>query len=198
MAHFGLEHHESSDDRVEERMLIDDQLRPLAAGLLPHEMTHSWNGKYRRPTGLATPNYQEPMKGELLWVYEGLTSYLGDVLTARSGLLTPELSREAWAQMAAGLDHRPGRTWRPLLDTTVAAQLLYNAPSDWLAWRRAVDFYDEGVMIWLETDTTIRAQTQGRRSLDDFIRRFYGGQSGLPEVKPYNFDDLVTDRKSVV
>jgi predicted metalloprotease with PDZ domain len=94
--------------------------------------------------------------------------------------------------MAAGLDHRPGRTWRPLLDTTVAAQLLYNSPAEWFAWRRAVDFYDEGVMIWLEADTIIRAQTQGRRSLDDFIRKFHGGQSGPPEVKPYTFDDLVT------
>lgn len=191
VAHFGLEHHESSDDRVPERTLVDDQLRPLEAGLLPHEMTHSWNGKYRRPAGLATPNYQEPMKGDLLWVYEGLTSYLGDVLTARSGLLTQEMNREYWAQMAAGLDNRPGRTWRPLLDTAVAAQLLYNAPSEWFAWRRAVDYYDEGVMIWLETDTTIREQTRGRKSLDDFIRRFYGGQSGAPEVKTYTFDDLV-------
>src|SRR4029079_3980125 len=108
-AHFGLEHHQSSDDRVGERTLIEDPSRMLAASLLPHEMTHSWNGKYRRPAGLATPNYQEPMKGDLLWVYEGLTQYLGEVLAARSGLRTPEQFREVAAQTAAMLDNTAGR-----------------------------------------------------------------------------------------
>ncbi len=189
--HFGLEHHESSDDRVGERALIEAGLRLRSAGLLPHEFVHSWNGKYRRPAGLATPDYQTPMKGDLLWVYEGLTSYLGDVLTARSGLWTAAEARDALANMAAGLDNLPGRDWRPLEDTAVAAQLLYEAPRTWGARRRGTDFYNEGVLIWLEADTVIRRETQGRRSLDDFCRAFFGGESGRPELKTYNFDDLV-------
>ncbi len=191
VAHFGLEHHESSDDRVPEKTLIEDNLRKLNASLLPHEFTHSWNGKYRRPAGLATTDYQQPMRGELLWVYEGLTNYLGDILTPRCGLLSPEEFREALALDAARLDYESGRAWRPLQDTAVAAQVLYEARKDWADWRREVDYYPEGTLIWLEADTLIRTRSQGRRSLDDFCRRFHGGQGGPPEVKPYTFDDIV-------
>lgn len=190
-AHFGLEHHESSDDRVAERSLVDEDARRTAAGLLPHEMTHSWNGKYRRPSGLAPGSFESPMQGELLWVYEGLTEYLGQVLTARSGLLTPEEYRESLALTAAGMDHQRGRKWRPLLDTTIAAQVLYEAREDGGAWRRGVDFYDEGELLWLEADTIIRRETKGARSLDDFCRLFHGGTSGPPQVLPYAFDDVV-------
>lgn len=188
---FGLEHHESSDNRLPERSLIDDAPRKLGAGLLPHEFVHTWNAKYRRPAGLTTRDFHQPMKGELLWVYEGLTQYLGEVLTARSGLLTPEEFRENLAQVAAYLDQRAGRTWRPLADTAVAAQILYGAPAEWAAWRRGVDFYDESTLIWLEADAIIRRETQGRRSLDDFCRLFHGGYNGAPMVKPYTFDDIV-------
>lgn len=191
VAHFGLEHHESSDDRVDERSLLDDDRRRLMLTLLPHEYVHSWNGKYRRPAGLATPDFQVPMKGELLWIYEGLTEYLGDLLTARSRLWTPEQYRENLAEVAALLDTRPGRTWRPLVDTTVAAQLLYEARPDWQAWRRGVDFYDEGELIWLEADTILREQSQGAKSLDDFCRLFHGGESGPPKVATYTLDDVV-------
>ena len=191
VAHFGQEHHESSDNRQGERYLIDADLRKLGAGLLPHEMVHSWNGKYRRPAGLATPDFQQPMNGELLWVYEGLTSYLGPVLTARSGLWTNDSFRQALALSAARLDEQAGRIWRPLADTTVAAQLLYRARKEGNAWRRGVDFYPEGELIWLEADVVIRQQTQGRRSLDDFCKAFHGGQSGPPRVVPYTFDDVV-------
>lgn len=191
VAHFGLEHHQSNDSRVAERALLDDTLGRLALGVLPHEYVHSWNGKHRRPAGLATSDFQKPMQGELLWVYEGLTEYYGNVLAARSGLWTPEEYRDELASMAASLDHRPGRAWRPLIDTTVAAQLLYAAPSEWEAERRSVDFYDEGWLIWLDADTLIRQLTGGKRSLDDFVRRFHGGQSGPPSVKTYTFDDVV-------
>jgi len=188
---FGLEHHESSDNRLPERSLLDDAPRKLGADLLPHEFVHSWNAKYRRPAGLTTTDFHQPMKGELLWVYEGLTQYLGQVLTGRSGLWTREEFRENLAHLAAYLDHRPGRTWRSLADTAVAAQILYGAPREWTAWRRGVDFYDESVLIWLEADVIIRRQSQGQRSVDDFCRLFLGGQSGPPEVKPYTFEDLV-------
>jgi predicted metalloprotease with PDZ domain len=198
VAHFGLEHHESSDDRVDERTMIDDDERWLAAGLLPHEMTHSWNGKYRRPKGLATPNYQEPMEGDLLWVYEGLTEYLGNIMTARSGLWTKQQFLEEVADMAAGLDHTPGRNWRPLQDTADAAQVLYNAPPEFENWRRGVDFYEEGFLIWLDVDTAIRQQTNGQKSMNDFCRLFYDGQNTPPMVKPYTFDDVVNALNQVV
>ena len=191
VGHHGLEHHESSDNSVAERTLNDPSLHLLEAGLLPHEFVHSWNGKYRRPAGLATRNYQEPMIGDLLWVYEGLTEYLGDMLTARSGLWSPEQYREALAETAAMLDHRVGRTWRPLEDTARSVQILRMAGPEWENWRRSLDYYPEGELIWLEVDTIIRQQTHGQRSLDYFCRRFHGGQSGPPQVVPYTFDDIV-------
>jgi predicted metalloprotease with PDZ domain len=191
IAHFGLEHHECSDDRLGERAFIDPTERLRAVSLLPHEYTHSWNGKYRRPAGLATPDYETPMDGELLWVYEGLTEYVGTILTARSGLWTPEQVRAHWAVKAQFAKDQRGREWRPLVDTTIAAQVLYEARAGWSATRRGVDFYDEGALIWLEADTLIREQTKGRRSLDDFCRRFHGGQNGLPAVKPYTMDEIV-------
>ena len=189
--HHGVEHHQSSDNSVRERTLLEPELQLLEAGLLPHEFTHSWNGKYRRPEGLATRNYQDPMIGDLLWVYEGLTEYLGEVLTARSGLQTQEQYREALAATAAMLDHRPGRTWRPLEDTARSVQILRLQGPEWQSWRRSLDYYPEGALIWLEVDTTIRQQTQGQRSLNDFCRLFHGGESGPPKVVPYAFDDVV-------
>jgi predicted metalloprotease with PDZ domain len=197
VAHFGLEHHQSNDSRVGERALVDKGLGELELSVLPHEFVHSWNGKFRRPAGLATRDFQEPMQGELLWVYEGLTEYLGDVLTARSGLWTPEQYRDNLARVAAGLDHRPGRAWRPLIDTTVAAQLLYNASAQWASYRRGVDFYDEGELIWLDADTLIREQTGGRKSLDDFCKLFHGAPPTAPTVKTYTMDDVVNTLNQV-
>ena len=187
----GLEHHESNDSVESERALLDPDLHMLYGSLVPHEFTHSWNGKYRRPAGLATPNYQEPMIGDLLWVYEGLTDYLGTLLAARSGLWTDEQYREALADTAAALDHRAGRTWRPLEDTARSVQTLRMMGSQWQNWRRSLDYYPEGQLIWLEVDVIIRQQTHGRRSLNDFCRSFHGGESGAPKVLPYIFDDVV-------
>jgi predicted metalloprotease with PDZ domain len=197
VAHFGLEHHESSDNREGERYLIDEEPRKLGAFLLPHEMTHSWNGKYRRPVGLATPDFHQPMNGELLWIYEGLTDYLGCVLATRCGLWTPLSFREYLALEAARLDREGGRKWRPLVDTTVAAQLLYMARPEGASRRRGVDFYQEGDLIWLEADVLIRQQSQGQRSLKDFCKRFYGGQSGPPSVVPYTLDNVIATLKEI-
>ncbi|MGB8590081.1 MAG: hypothetical protein WA755_13820 [Candidatus Acidiferrales bacterium] len=197
VAHFGLEHHESDDSRLPERSLIDDTLRLDGAGLLPHEYVHSWNGKYRRPADLSTPDFHQPMKDDLLWVYEGLTEYLGNVLTARSGLYAPAQYEEHLAAIAAELDHTPGRTWRPLQDTADAAQLLYFAGGDWENWRRSTDYYDEGELIWLEVDTKIRQLTGNKKSLDDFCKIFYGGPGGMPELKTYTTDDVVDTLNSV-
>ncbi len=197
IATFGLEHHESSDDRIGERGLVDDVARKVNAGLLPHEFTHSWNGKYRRPSGLVTPDYGQPMKGDLLWVYEGLTEYLGEILTPRSGLYSPEEFRDEIARVAAALDRKSGRTWRPLEDTAVAAQLLYFARNDYSEYRRGVDYYDEGTLIWLEADVLIRQLSNGAKSLNDFCWAFHGGPGGAPALKPYTFDDVVAGLNSV-
>jgi predicted metalloprotease with PDZ domain len=199
VAHFGLEHHQSSDDRVTARTFVDDQEFVLDGLLLPHEFTHSWNGKYRRPAGLATSNYQKPMEGDLLWVYEGLTEYLGDVLAARCGIWTPEQYKDRLATIAGEYDNRPGRTWRDIQDTATAAQTLYGAGGGWDNWRLSVDYYDEGELIWLDVDTTIRKMTNGKKSLNDFTAKFHGlgGDTG-PKVVPYTFDDVVAGLNSVV
>src|SRR5437588_2429269 len=198
VAHFGLEHHESNDSRVDERAMIDPAKRLLFAGLLPHEYVHSWNGKYRRPADLSTPDYEKPMQTDLLWVYEGLTSYLGDLLTARSGIRTPEEARDQLASIAADLDHRSGRVWRNLQDTADGVPDMQGAPRQWDSWRRPLDYYDEDVLNWLWVDTIIRQQTQGKKSIDDFCHLFHGGQSGPPEVKTYTFDDVVNTLNQVV
>ena len=195
----GVEHHESNDSAAAERTLLDSDLHMLYASLVPHEFAHSWNGKYRRPVGLVTPNYQEPMIGDLLWVYEGLTDYLGNLLAERSGLLSEDQYRESLAATAAMLDHRTGRAWRPLEDTGISVQTLRMLLSpEWANWRRSLDYYPEGELIWLEVDSIIRQQTHGERSLDDFCRRFEGGQSGPPKVVPYTFEDVVRTLNEVV
>jgi predicted metalloprotease with PDZ domain len=193
----GQEHHESSDDRVAERTIVDPNARLLEDGLFPHEYTHSWNGQYRRPEGLATPDFQQPMKGELLYVYEGLTEYFGTILTARCGLVTPAQDRESIARTASELDHRAGRQWRSLQNTANAAQILYFSPPQWASERRSVDFYPEAVLIWLDVDTTIRKLTQDQKSIDDFAHLFYAGSEGQPIIKTYTFDDVVATLNQV-
>jgi predicted metalloprotease with PDZ domain len=198
VAHFGLEHHESDDSRVDERALVDETARKMSASLLPHEYVHSWNGKFRRPADLATPDYQQPMQDDLLWVYEGLTNYLGFVLTARSGLLTNEQDRDDLAITAAALDHLPGRTWRNLQDTADAAPQLYFSPQAWYSWRRGTDFYNEDTLNWLWVDVIIRQQTKGAKSIDDFCHLFHGAPSTGPALKTYTFDDVVSTLNQVV
>jgi predicted metalloprotease with PDZ domain len=199
VAHFGLEHHQSSDDRVTATTFTDDREFVLDGLLLPHEFTHSWNGKYRRPAGLATINYQKPMEGDLLWVYEGLTEYLGDVLAARCGIWTPDQYKQRLSTIAAEYDNRPGRTWRDIQDTATSAQIFYDDASGWDNWRLNVDYYDEGELIWLDVDTTIRKMTGGKKSLDDFVAKFHGlgGNTG-PKVVPYTFEDVVAGLNGVV
>jgi predicted metalloprotease with PDZ domain len=197
VAHFGLEHHESDDSRVDERALVDDAARKMSASLLPHEYVHSWNGKFRRPAGLATPDYQQPMQDDLLWVYEGLTNYLGFVLTARSGLLTADQDRDDLAITASALDHTPGREWRNLQDTADAAPQLYFSPRAWESWRRSTDFYDEDTLNWLWVDVIIRQQSKGAKTLGDFCKLFHGAPSTGPAVKTYTFDDVVNSLNQV-
>ena len=190
-----------SDNRFSERTLIDAEPQRVSADLLSHELTHSWNGKYRRPAGMISGGrdggYNTAMKGDLLWVYEGLTQYLGEVLAARSGLWSAVDYREQLAATAADLDNKAGRTWRPLEDTAVAAQVLYEAGSDYANLRRSVDYYPEGTLIWLEADTMIRQLSKGAKSIGDFCRTFHGGPGGSPALKPYTFEDVVAGLNAV-
>jgi predicted metalloprotease with PDZ domain len=196
----GLEHHESTDIRQVEHGLTDPDQTARTITILSHEFVHSWNGKYRRPAGLATPDYQQPMIGELLWVYEGMTRYLGDfVLSARSGMRTMEEDREYAAWVAANQDrNRPGRNWRPLADTAVDVQTISSAPNEEAPYRRALDYYDESLLVWLDVDTTIRAKSGGTKSLDDFAKIFFGPPSTAPMVKPYTLDDVAAALNRVV
>ena len=196
----GIEHHQSSDNRSAERTLIDGELRRSsdAQTLLPHEYTHSWNGKYRRPIGLATGNYDSPMKGELLWVYEGLTEYIGMVLSARSGLASAADARDNWADTAASAQATRGREWRSLADTAISGPIIYNVAPEWHSRTRAPDFYGESALLWLEADALIRSKSGGAKSLDDFCKIFYGGPSTGPKVVPYNFDEVIRALDSVL
>ena len=194
----GIEHHESSDNRAAENYLTDLEALHYNADLLPHEFTHSWNGKYRRPADLAVANFQDPEQTDLLWVYEGLTQYLGDVLTHRTGLRAATEYPEALARIVQQLETQTGRQTRPLLDTAVSAPFLYNAAKAFSHERRDVAFYSEGELIWLEADTIIRQQTGGAKSLDDFCKTFYGAPATGPMVKPYARADVIATLNAVV
>ncbi len=192
---FGVEHHESADDRVAENTFVDDDAAKRSSLLLAHEFFHSWNGKARRPAGLVNGGYEQPMKDDLLWVYEGLTNYYGELLSARAGLISPEEWLDELASDAMGVS-APGRTWRPLQDAADAAPFLYTAGGGWSGWRRQTpgglpSFYFEGTLIWLEADVTIRRLTGGRKTLDDFCALFHGqGDNGRVWVKGYDADEV--------
>lgn len=196
--HFGEEHHESSDDRLPETILEEADTRNLVPGLLGHEYVHSWNGKYRRPAGLLSPDYQKPMDGSLLWVYEGLTEFWGDVLPVRAGLTKPEFYRDLIALRAGHYEISSGPRWRPLADTAVEAQVLYDSPAAWSSARRGTDFYEASVYMWLDVDSQLRAHSGGKATLDDFMHRFYSGAvDGKPEAKPYVESDLYTTLNAI-
>ena len=195
VAHFGLEHHESNDSRLPERTMLEPNAGVVVGSLLPHEFAHSWNGKFRRPAGLATPDFQVPMQDDLLWGYEGLTEYLGPLLAARSGLFTPEQYREYLASAAATLGPgRPGRTWRPLVDTAVtqAGGRSGGGGAGWTSWRRSSDYYEEGDLMWLEAATVIARETKGQKSIDDFCHLFHG------ENVRFGFANADTERSCAV
>ena len=195
VAHFGLEHHESNDSRLPERALLMPTSGVSLGGLLAHEFVHSWNGKYRRPADLTVPYYEQPMETDLLWGYEGLTDYLGPMLAARSGLWTADQYHDHMAAIAAALGPgRPGRTWRPLLDTAVGEPGVGGGGGGgrgWYTWRRGTDYYDEGDLLWLEVATIIHRESHGQKSIDDFCLAFHGGTNNGAEVKTYTFDELV-------
>ena len=187
----GLEHHQSSEDGVRANYFTDWAAGVEDRDLLAHEYTHSWNGKFRRPADLWTPNFNVPMLDDLLWVYEGMTEYWGFVLTARSGLSPAAHIRDRLAMIAANYDLSPGRTWRPLIDTTNQPTVSQRSPVSWASWQRPEDYYDEGALIWLDADTKIRELSNRTKSLDDFAKLFFGVDNGSYVPKTYTFDDVV-------
>jgi len=189
--HFGLEHHESSDDRLYADFFTDPDTYIATATLLPHEYLHSWNGKFRRPAGLIIPTYNEPMHGDLLWVYEGLTDYWAPVLTARSGTWNADQLQGYLAWLISNVSLTPGHSWRPLQDTADEAQILYQEGMAWRNERRLTDFYEEGSLLWLDVDVRIRELSNGKHSLDDFAKSFHGIQDGSIATVGYQFGDIV-------
>lgn len=195
----GLEHGQSSDNGIDEKGFADPNHQLAESDLLAHEFTHSWNGKYRRPVGLYQPDFATPQQGALLWVYEGMTEYLGNVLAARSGLKNQSQYRDVLAMNAANLEYKPGRDWRSTEDTAIAASILRGGNASWTNWRRGQDYYMEGELLWLDADTLIHKQTKDKKNLGDFLRIFLGkgGNTG-PMILPYTFDELVADLNEVV
>ena len=193
----GLEHHQSSEDGTGADYLTDWAAGIGDRDLLAHEYTHSWNGKFRRPGDLWTPNFNVPMRDDLLWVYEGMTQYWGNILTARAGMRTPEQTRDILAYTAANFAVSPGRDWRPLVDTTNQETVSHRRPVSWVSWQRPEDYYTEGMLIWLDVDTKIRQLTDDKKSLDDFCKRFLGVYNGSFVTDQYDFDDIVNNLNAV-
>ena len=193
----GLEHQQSSENGTYPGYLTGEA--PFADNyLLPHEYSHSWNGKFMRPSMLWTPHYNTPMQNDLLWVYEGQTEFWAWVLATRAGLYTPQQAQEVLAATAAMFDHSAGRGWRNLQDTVHQGIVDFNdAPQAWANWQRGYDFYDEGTLVWLDVDSKLRELSGGKRSLDDFARRFFGGSNGTVETRTYGADDVVAALQGV-
>ncbi|WP_157215029.1 M61 family metallopeptidase [Flavisphingomonas formosensis] len=194
----GLEHHRSSENSGDGDFLTNWKNSVAGHDLLPHEYTHSWNGKFRRPADLWTPDYRQPMRDSLLWVYEGQTQFWGYVLAARSGLLSKEETLGALAMTAAVYDTRVGRTWRPLIDTTNDPIMADRPPLAWRSWQRSEDYYSEGQLVWLDVDSLIREKSGGRKSLDDFARAFFGLTDRDYGEVTYTFDDVVATLNTVM
>jgi predicted metalloprotease with PDZ domain len=194
----GLEHHQSGENGVRPSYFSDwDHQQSWRSNLVSHEFIHSWDGKFRRPADQLTPNFNLAMQDSLLWVYEGATSYWGHVLGARSGLVEAAQMRDSLAATAALYDHRVGRRWRSLADTTNEPIINHRRPLGWMSYQRAEDYYSEGELIWLDADTKIRELSADRRSLDDWARNFFGVENGRHRPLGYTFNDVVQSLNAV-
>ncbi|MEQ8311960.1 MAG: peptidase M61 [Sphingopyxis sp.] len=193
----GLEHHRSSENSRNPDYFTKWDDNDAERGLLPHELVHSWNGKYRRPDKLWTPDYRTPMQDNLLWVYEGQTSYWDLVLAGRSGMQSKETILGEWATQAANYSVQPGRVWRSVEDTTLDPIIAARKPKPFASWSRTEDYYNEGSLMWLEADMLIRSATRHRKSLDDFAKAFFGGREGDWGQATYDFGDVVAALNAV-
>jgi predicted metalloprotease with PDZ domain len=193
----GLEHHRSSENGVKPGYFIKWDDNPTGRNLLPHEYTHSWDGKYRRGADLWAPDYRTPTRGSLLWVYEGQTQFWGYVFQARSGLVTKDNTLESYASIMASLDNRKAREWRAMGDTTNDPVITARGAKGWVSWQRSEDYYNEGLLIWMEVDSILREQSKGTKSIDDFARAFFQGRDGDYGEVTYTFDDVVRTLNTV-
>ncbi len=195
----GLEHHRESEDGTRPGYFTEakDPAQVNAHNLLPHEYTHSWNGKFRRGADVWTPNFDVPMRDSLLWVYEGQTQFWGYVLQARSGLATKQEMLDLLASTIASYDRAPARQWRDLVDTTNDPVISQRRPKGWVSWQRSEDYYVEGAMVWMEVDAMLRQMSGGSKSIDDFARVFFGLKDGDYGEVTYTFDDVVSTLNGV-
>lgn len=192
----GLEHHRSSENGVSAEYFSEWDKKQVERSLLPHELVHSWVGKFRRPAGQIVGNFNTPLQNELLWVYEGQTQFWGQVLASRSGLWSQPFTRESIAYLAAALDvNRAGRESRSLQDTVYQPIITARRPLSYVSQQRSEDYYNEGLLIWLDVDTQLRELTGETKGMDDFARAFFGAQPGLAEdsttALPFRFEDVV-------
>jgi len=194
----GLEHHRSSEDGVRPGYFTEWDSTPSARNLLPHEYTHSWDGKFRRGADLWTPDFRTPMRDSLLWVYEGQTQFWGYVLQARSGLVSKQDTLDAYAAIAGSYDLAPARAWRNLIDTTNDPVISARKPKGWTSWQRSEDYYNEGLMVWMEVDAMLRQKSGGTKSIDDFARAFFGVRDGDWGELTYRFEDVVATLNGVL
>jgi predicted metalloprotease with PDZ domain len=193
----GLEHHRSSENGVTPGYFTKWADGPGRRNLLPHEYTHSWDGKFRRGADLWTPDYRTPMRGSLLWVYEGQTQFWGYVLQARSGIVSKQDTLDMYASILASLDNRPAREWRNLVDTTNDPVISSRKPKGWTSYQRSEDYYNEGLLVWMEVDSILRRQSGGTKSIDDFARAFFGINDGDWGQVTYTFDDVVATLNTI-
>ncbi|MDB5694480.1 MAG: peptidase [Sphingomonas bacterium] len=194
----GLEHHRSSENGVSPGYWIDWENSTARRNLLPHEYAHSWDGKFRRGADAFTPDYRTPMRNSLLWVYEGQTQFWGYVLQARSGIVSKQDTLDAYASIAAGFDTAPARQWRDLADTTNDPVISARRPKGWASWQRSEDYYNEGLMVWMEVDAMLRQKSGGTKSIDDFARAFFGMRDGDWGQLTYNFEDVASTLNGIV
>lgn len=197
MGGIGLEHHRSSENGVKPGYFTKWNDGPGSRNLLPHEFVHSWNGKFRRGADSWTPDFRTPMRNSLLWVYEGQTQFWGYILQARSGIVSKQDTLDMLANIAATLDNRPARTWRALVDTTNDPIISARRPKGWVSWQRSEDYYNEGLLIWLEVDSMLRAQSGGKKSMDDFARAFFGTRDGDWGVLTYKIEDVAATLNAI-
>ncbi|WP_342658222.1 peptidase M61 [Sphingomonas sp. NY01] len=194
----GLEHHRSSENGVTPGYFTDWDSGPGRRNLLPHEFTHSWDGKFRRGADLWTPDFRTPMRNSLLWVYEGQTQFWGYVLQARSGLVSKQDTLDMYASILGTYDLAPGRQWRPLIDTTNDPVISARRPKGWTSWQRSEDYYNEGLMVWMEVDAMLRQKSNGTKSIDDFARAFFGIRDGDWGEVTYTFEDVARTLNGIV
>ena len=194
----GLEHHRSSENGVKPGYFTKWNDGPGSRNLLPHEFTHSWDGKFRRGADLWTPDFRTPMRNSLLWVYEGQTQFWGYVLQARSGIVSKQDTLDQYAAIMALYDSQPARSWRDLVDTTNDPIISARRPKGWTSWQRSEDYYNEGLLVWMDVDSMLREKSAGAKSIDDFAKAFFGIRDGDWGEVTYTLDDVAATLNGIV